>query len=264
MNAREEMLARIRNALADQPTPAPIERSYRAADDSDSGSDALLELLVDRLIDYKATVHRATPATAAAVIAAALSEREVTKVVIPEGFPSSLLTTVPSAAVIHDDPVLSAAELDALDGVLTTSTVAIAETGTIVLDAGPGQGRRALTLVPDYHLCVVRAADVVRGVPEGIQRLGTRNAPSVGNNRPLTWISGPSATSDIELQRVEGVHGPRTLAVVLISEDRAARSLPRPVPATASPVASGAVDGGRARRTPTTAPARPSRPSPSD
>jgi L-lactate dehydrogenase complex protein LldG len=108
--------------------------------------------------------------------------------------------------------------LDVTDGVLTTSTVAVAESGTIVLDAGPGQGRRALSLVPDYHLCVVLATDVVRGVPEGVARLAPNDAgPADSRARPLTWISGPSATSDIELQRVEGVHGPRTLAVVLIT-----------------------------------------------
>jgi L-lactate dehydrogenase complex protein LldG len=225
MTAREEILGRIRSALADRPKPAPVERNYRTsgaswtadgetgpvAAGSQDAADAQLELLLDRLIDYKATVHRATPDTAADVIAAALAQRGASRVVVPEGFPAELLAALDPAVLVRDEPPLTAADLDVIDGVLTTSTVAIAETGTIVLDAGPGQGRRVLSLVPDYHLCVVWAADVVRGVPEAISRLTETGA------RPLTWISGPSATSDIELQRVEGVHGPRTLAVVLIS-----------------------------------------------
>ena len=214
MTARDEILGRIRSALVDQPQPVPVERSYRTADVSSiETADVLLELLVDRLVDYKATVFRATPETAAEVIAAALAERGTQRVVVPDGFPAPLLASIDASSVVQDDPPLTAAELDVTDGVLTTSTVAIAETGTIVLDAGAGQGRRALSLVPDYHLCVVRAADVVRGVPEGVARL-----LKTSGARPLTWISGPSATSDIELQRVEGVHGPRTLAVVLITD----------------------------------------------
>jgi L-lactate dehydrogenase complex protein LldG len=239
MTAREEILGRIRTALADRPQPAPVERNYRTSGQSwtsdgatsdrftgdgatgdgasgavePPGAEVLLELLVDRLIDYRATVHRATPDTAAAVIAKALVERGANRVVVPDGFPAPLLAALDPTSVISDENQLTAAELDGTDGILTTSTVAIAESGTIVLDAGPGQGRRALSLVPDYHLCVVLAADVVRGVPEGISRLTA--------TRPLTWISGPSATSDIELQRVEGVHGPRTLAVVLIAPPNA-------------------------------------------
>ena len=225
MTARDEILGRIRSALVDQPRPAPVARSYRGAgqpahtpdenpteDENLDLASALLDLLVDRLVDYKATVLRATPSSAAEVIAAALADRTAKRIVVPEGFPAELLEPIDPASIVRDDPPLSAAELDVTDGVLTTSTVAIAETGTIVLDAGPGQGRRALSLVPDYHLCVVRAADVVRGVPEGVARL-----LQTSGARPLTWISGPSATSDIELQRVEGVHGPRTLAVVLIT-----------------------------------------------
>ena len=142
----------------------------------------------------------------AETIAGALARRNVTRLVVPAGVPAAWLLD-PNVG-IGDDPPLSHAQLDALDGTLTGCAVAIAETGTVVLDAGPDQGRRALSLLPDYHLCVVRADQVVGDVPEALRRLDPR--------RPLTWISGPSATSDIELQRVEGVHGPRILDVVIV------------------------------------------------
>jgi L-lactate dehydrogenase complex protein LldG len=135
-------------------------------------------------------------------IAAALRDRGVQNLVVPADL--ARWGTV--------DEALSTAELDGFDGVLTGATVAVAETGTIVLDGSPDQGRRAITLVPDYHLCVVRVAQVVQTVPEAVARLDAR--------RPLTWISGPSATSDIELNRVEGVHGPRTLEVILVGPQR--------------------------------------------
>jgi L-lactate dehydrogenase complex protein LldG len=210
--AREEILTRIRTATADLTAGAGVVRDYRTGLEPGETLD-LVELFVDRLTDYRATVHRAGPEDTAAVIATVLAGRRVRRLVVPAGFPAEHLPPGPSGLIlIGDEPLLSPTELDGLDGVVTTSTVAIAETGTIVLDAGPGQGRRVLTLVPDYHLCVVRAADIVRGVPEAVARLRPGDAPA-----PLTWISGPSATSDIELQRVEGVHGPRTLDVVLVS-----------------------------------------------
>jgi L-lactate dehydrogenase complex protein LldG len=209
MNAREEILGRIRTAVADGAAPPPVARDYRTAETPrDLGADELLELLVDRLVDYRALVRRSTTAMVAASVLAALTERGARRMAVPDGIlPAGLDRLEPGIELVGDDPPLTAAQLDGLDGVLTGCAVAIAETGTIVLDGGPGQGRRILSLVPDYHLVVVTAAQVVAGVPEALARLDP--------TRPQTWISGPSATSDIELDRVEGVHGPRTLEVIL-------------------------------------------------
>ncbi|HEV7655409.1 MAG TPA: LUD domain-containing protein [Mycobacteriales bacterium] len=198
-SARDEVLGRIRRALADRPAPAEVRRDYRRTGELDR--TALLDLLVDRLVDYKASVRRCAEPELAGTLVDALTERGAARVVVPPGLPWDL-----PGAVRDDD--LTAAELDDLDGVVTACAVAVAETGTIVLDSSPDQGRRMITLVPDYHLCVVRADQVVQIVPEAVARLDP--------DRPLTWISGPSATSDIELNRVEGVHGPRTLEVVLV------------------------------------------------
>jgi L-lactate dehydrogenase complex protein LldG len=211
MNAREEILGRIRTAVADGAAPPPVARDYRTAETlRDLGADELLELLVDRLVDYRALVRRSTTSMVAASVLAALTERGARRMAVPDGIlPAGLDRLEPGIELVGDDPPLDAAQLDALDGVLTGCAVAIAETGTIVLDGGPGQGRRILSLVPDYHLVVVTAAQVVAGVPEALARLDP--------TRPQTWISGPSATSDIELDRVEGVHGPRTLEVILCS-----------------------------------------------
>ncbi len=199
-SARDEVLARIRRALADRPAPPEVPRSYRHQGDLDL--PARLDLLTDRLVDYKAAVRRCSPDRLADTLADALSDRGAARVVVPPGLPWQLPGAVP-------DDGLSAADIDRLDGVVTACAVAVAETGTIVLDSSPDQGRRVITLVPDYHLCVVRADQVVQTVPEAVARLDP--------DRPLTWISGPSATSDIELNRVEGVHGPRTLEVVLVT-----------------------------------------------
>jgi L-lactate dehydrogenase complex protein LldG len=165
----------------------------------------LLDLLAGRLADYRAVVRRATPDRLAATIAEALVERGARRVVVPPGLD---LPALPADVQAVADAAFTARELDGFDGAITAAAVAIAETGTIVLDGSPDQGRRAITLVPDYHLCIVRADQVVALVPEAIARLRP--------DRPLTWISGPSATSDIELERVEGVHGPRTLDVILV------------------------------------------------
>jgi L-lactate dehydrogenase complex protein LldG len=201
---REEVLDRIRAALAaDSGTDVPVPRQYlRRHTDGD-----LTGLFADRLSDYRATVSRSRAAEVPATIAAAVASLGVTDVVVAPGFPAEWLPASASAAWRTDDPPLSPAELDVCGAALTTSAAAIALTGTIVLDAGPGQGRRALSLVPDVHLCVVRASQIAADVPETLARLDPV--------RPLTFISGPSATSDIELQRIEGVHGPRTLHVII-------------------------------------------------
>ena len=211
MNARDEVLARIRTAVADGAAPAPVARDYRTASQPPAvPGEELLELLVDRLVDYRALVRRSSTAMVAATVVAALTERGARRVAVPEGIlPAGLDRLEPGIELVGDAPPLTPAQLDVLDGVLTGCAVAIAETGTIVLDGGSGQGRRALSLVPDYHLVVVTAAQVVATVPEALARLDPA--------RPQTWVSGPSATSDIELDRVEGVHGPRTLEVIVCS-----------------------------------------------
>jgi L-lactate dehydrogenase complex protein LldG len=209
MNARDEVLARVRMALRDRPVPAPVVRDYRTADDTDGCSlAALLDLLAERLADYRANVRRCSLDGIAAAVAAALRERGVRRIVVPDGLAAEWLGDVAGVEFVRDRPALTPARLDGLDGTITSCAVAIAETGTIVLDAGAGQGRRALTLVPDYHLVVVLGERIVPSVPAAVARLAA--------TRPLTWISGPSATSDIELQRIEGVHGPRTLEAILV------------------------------------------------
>ena len=211
MSAKDEILARVRRAVAGGAGPPPVARTYRTAEDPPGlAGEELLELLVDRLVDYRALVRRSTTAMVAATVVAALTERGARRVAVPDGIlPAGLHRLDPGIELVGDDPPLTPAQLGGLDGVLTGCAVAIAETGTIVLDGGPGQGRRVLSLVPDYHLVVVTAAQVVASVPEALARLDPA--------RPQTWISGPSATSDIELDRVEGVHGPRTLEVILCS-----------------------------------------------
>jgi L-lactate dehydrogenase complex protein LldG len=211
VSAREEMLARVRAAVADGAVPAAVARDYRTTGQPPAlAGEALLELLVERLVDYRALVRRSTTAMVAATVVAALTERGARRVAVPEGIlPAGLDRLEPGIELVGDRPPLTPDQLDGLDGVLTGCAVAIAETGTIVLDGGSGQGRRVLSLVPDYHLVVVTAAQVVAGVPEGLARLDPAS--------PQTWISGPSATSDIELDRVEGVHGPRTLEVIVCS-----------------------------------------------
>ncbi|TDL05803.1 lactate utilization protein C [Mycolicibacterium obuense] len=202
--AREAILARVRTALSDRPAPADIPWRYGA--DVGTGDLGLVERFVERVADYRARVDRVAEADADRAIGAAL--RDARTVI---GDPA-VQARWPGAAPWVSDTGLSADALDAVDAVVTTATVAIANTGTLVLDHGPGQGRRALSLVPDVHVCVVRVSQIVDDVPNAVARL----VDSGSHTRPLTWISGPSATSDIELDRVEGVHGPRTLHVIVL------------------------------------------------
>ncbi|MGW8567998.1 LutC/YkgG family protein [Isoptericola sp. NPDC055881] len=257
--ARTEVLARVRAALGQSgsgttpsgkvgtpPRPEPVPRAYRAAGEHDAGSPEVLEQLVDRLVDYKAHVHRVSAAdlpTTIATLVAELSEPRdgmaapgsdnspgpelsgpgeggaprgsdsSLRVVAPSGLDDAWLAALPAdVQVVRDsrEQPLAPTDLDAVAAVVTAARVAVSETGTIVLDGEPDQGRRAISLVPDVHLCVVRADQAVQTVPEAVRLLGEHP------DRPLTWISGPSATSDIELDRVEGVHGPRTLHVLLL------------------------------------------------
>ncbi len=206
------VLARIRRALADvpadeRPRDVPVDRSY-ARVPAERTPERTADLLAENLADYRAVVHRCTGSELAARIAELLTDRGSRSVVVPAGLPASWLSLAGDIEVVHDSPELSHQRLDGVDSVLTGCALAIAETGTIVLDGSPGQGHRRITLVPDHHICVVGdPGDIVGSVPQALPRLDP--------GRPLTWISGPSATSDIELDRVEGVHGPRTLDVIV-------------------------------------------------
>lgn len=208
-SAKDAILARVRAALRAAPDAAPIPRDYRHADDAPHA--AQLAAFCERVADYNAQIAVVSAADLPGAIAADLAAQGVRTLAVPADLPDEWL---PAGIDLRrdSDPPLTNAELDGCDGVLTACAAGIAQTGTIVLDGGPGQGRRALSLVPDFHLCVIQAAQVVGLVPEAITRL----QPS--RTRPLTFISGPSATSDIELSRVEGVHGPRTLHVLVVAE----------------------------------------------
>ncbi|MEP7018726.1 MAG: LUD domain-containing protein [Actinomycetota bacterium] len=203
MNAREEILRRVKAAQV-TPTGHPIRRDYARTRDLPDP----VGLFVERVEDYEATVIRTDPGGVAVAVAKSLAGAR--RVVVPAGFNTSWLPE--DIDVVRDEPPLSAADLDQVEAVVTGAVVGVAVTGTIVLDHTEGQGRRALTLVPDLHVCVITAEQIVGDVPEAVQRL----TPCVKRGRPLTWISGPSATVDIELIRVHGVHGPRTLRVVLV------------------------------------------------
>jgi L-lactate dehydrogenase complex protein LldG len=204
--AREEILNRVRGVIA-HAEARPVARAYRRSLRLDRA--ATLARFCERVADYRATVHRVRESDVAAVVASVAA----TPLLVPDGVPESW---IPAGATVARDTGLTPAALDAVGGVLTGCTLGIAETGTIVLSGAAAEGRRALTLVPDLHVCVVGASQVVDSVPAAFDALG----PLVRDERrPLTFVSGPSATSDIELDRVEGVHGPRTLIVVVVVGD---------------------------------------------
>ncbi len=215
--ARAEVLRRVRVALGGEAADAAavgvewdrLPRGYRRA--ASLGREAVLEMLEDRLRDYDAHVVRVKAGEVASGIVRVLRERGKRRLVVPAGLAEALGEALPEGFEFVVDDGFAAAEMDGFEGVVTGSTVAIAETGTIVLQNVAGQGRRAATLVPDYHLCVVRAADVVETVPEAMDRLAATATVAT------TFVSGPSATADIEMTRIKGVHGPRFLDVILVA-----------------------------------------------
>lgn len=203
---REAVLERIRSALAVPQLPVQVPRSYRT---SLPAGVNIIERFAERVGDYRANVHRSSDSLIAATVLQALETRDVRTVLTPPGLPPEWLEGAAlTIELVSDDPPLPHTRIDRVDAVVSACAVAIAETGTIVLDAGAGQGRRALSLLPDVLVCVVRVDQVVGDVAEALDRLDPR--------RPLTWISGPSATSDIELERIEGVHGPRKLEIIVV------------------------------------------------
>lgn len=214
--ARQEVLRRIRAALGGPRAGAEviegewagIDRRYRRRGELDQ--PGVLDELEDRLRDYDAHVERVTQSELRRKIGELLTARGLRTLVVPKGLEEALGAELPEGFDFVQDQAFTAPELDRFEGVITGCTVAISQTGTLILQDVPGQGRRAPTLVPDHHLCVVRAEDVVETVPEAMDRLQPTAA------LPTTFISGPSATADIEMTRIKGVHGPRFLDVVLV------------------------------------------------
>lgn len=221
-SAREEILWRIRRATRDvedeRPEDLPVERGYRGEDVAPR--EEIVARFAERAAEYEATIHRVTETDLPGAIAQALERRGVRRLVIPPGLPQEWVPENVETLRDAARPRLTKEELDESDGVLTGCALGIAQTGTIVLDTGEGQGRRALTLLPDYHLCVVREDQLVGLVPEAFARL---EETVKAEGRAITFISGPSATSDIELNRVEGVHGPRTLEVLIFNPQDSAQ-----------------------------------------
>jgi L-lactate dehydrogenase complex protein LldG len=216
VSSRDIILGRVRRALGEAPRgdaqasyATAVDREYRREHGSRT-TEETVDLLAENLADYRAIVHRCQDEEELPyLIMRLLAARGPQYVLVPPGLPPEWMSAADPTRV-HDRAVSTTHDLDKVGSVVTGCAVAVAETGTIVLDGSPDQGRRRITLIPDHHICVVRVPDqVVSSVPQALERLDP--------TRPLTWISGPSATSDIELDRVEGVHGPRTLEVVLVS-----------------------------------------------
>lgn len=208
-DTRSSILSRI-GSTGKSPAEITAEYSSIAREYKRSGTldvDARLQMLEHRLREYDALVYRSGTTTLPEVIAQILTGRGKSRIAIPRGIPASWL---PAGTAFLEAEELSPTELDGLDGVFSGCTVAIAATGTIVLQNAPAQGARKLSLVPDYHLCVVDKSQVVETVPEAFAVL--QNSPT----SPITFISGPSATADIEMTRIKGVHGPRFLDVILV------------------------------------------------
>jgi len=211
VNAREAILERVTHALGAAAAPPAPPRAYRRAGSRPAASR--VALFCERVAEYRADVRRVHAAELAGAVADVCRSLRASRLAVPADLPTAWR---PDGIELVEDALLAPRDLDALDGVLTGATAAIAETGTIVLSSGPREGRRALTLVPDLHLCVVEEAQIVELVPEAFARL---TELVTRERRPLTFVSGPSATSDIELSRVEGVHGPRTLVVFVVPEE---------------------------------------------
>ncbi|HET7571213.1 MAG TPA: LUD domain-containing protein [Gaiellaceae bacterium] len=205
--ARAEILRRVAAATRGAAGPEGARPAYRRT--LGLGPDELVERFCERARDYRAELHRVAAADVAGAVAAVCRERGVTRLVAPAGLPPAWRPD--GVELVADEPPLAPRELDLIGGALTGCTLAVAESGTVVLAGSPHEGRRALTLVPDLHVCVVEEARVVGLLPEALELLEREGL----ERRPLTFVSGPSATSDIELSRVEGVHGPRDLVLVV-------------------------------------------------
>ncbi|XVQ15360.1 LutC/YkgG family protein [Spirillospora sp. CA-255316] len=213
MSSRDTVLGRVRDALgAARGTQVPVPRGYRrrlTGAEAPTRAD-VLALFTERVAERRAAVRHVSADELPTAIAAALWGREAKRIIAPADLPFGWLAGLEGVQAQADSPVVDAGTLDGLDGVVTGCAVAIAQTGTVVLDGGRAQGRRALTLVPPYHLCVVHADQIVGTVPEAVARLDPA--------RPLTWISGPATTAEIELERTEGLHGPRVLDVFVVED----------------------------------------------